>query len=246
MSQHPDPASEPEQPGQQKPEQPSAEDIARNISRNAGIERGANGQIDVLKTMGGVRGLIESLSPGLVFLVVFTIGQDLNPALIASLAVAAAFTIARLVRRGSLTQALTGLAGVAICAIFSRASGNAKDYYVPGFFTNIGYGAALIVSILVRWPLMGLIFGFIRGGGIEWRKDPAKVRLYAYATWAVAAVFIARLAVQVPLYFADNVPALGAARLAMGVPLYAAGLWAAWMISRAAAPDKAEGPVAGA
>ena len=211
---------------------PGAEDVARRIGANAGIERRADGQIDVLKTIGGVRGLVESLLPGLVFLVIFTLWQQLDAALIASVAVALVFTVLRLVRRGTLTQALTGLAGVAICAIFSRATGEAKDYYVPGFYTNLAYGAALVVSILVRWPLMGVIFGFIRSENTHWRENKLRARQYAWATWIVVAVFAARLVVQFPLYLADNVPALGAARLAMGVPLYAAGLWVAWMISR--------------
>lgn len=211
---------------------PDAEEVARRIGANAGIERREDGQIDVLKTIGGVRGLAESLLPGMVFLIIFTIGQQLNTALIASVAVALIFTIIRLVRRGNLTQALSGLAGVAICAIFSRATGEAKDYYVPGFYTNLAYGAALIISVLVKWPLMGVIFGFIRSENTSWRAQKLRARQYAWATWIVVAVFAARLAVQVPLYFADNVPALGAARLAMGVPLYAAGLWVAWMISR--------------
>lgn len=226
---------------------PGPGEVARRIGANAGIERRDDGQIDVLKTIGGVRGLVESLLPGLVFLVVFTLWQQLNAALLASVAVALVFTVLRLVRRGTLTQALTGLAGVAICAIFSRVTGEAKDYYVPGFYTNLAYGGALVVSILVRWPLMGVIFGFIRSENTGWRASRLRARQYAWATWIVVAVFAARLAVQVPLYFADNVAALGAARLAMGVPLYAAGLWVAWMISRpqkGAAGEPVPGPVA--
>lgn len=237
MSEHNEETPRPEDSG------PNAEDVAHRIGANSGIERRGDGQIDVLKTIGGVRGLIESLLPGLVFLVIFTIWQQLNPALIASVAVAIIFTVARLVRRGTLTQALTGLVGVAICAIFSRVTGEAKDYYVPGFYTNLAYGAVLAISVMVRWPLMGVIFGFIRSENTSWRESKARTNAYAWATWIVVAVFAARLAVQVPLYFADNVPALGAARLAMGVPLYAAGLWVAWMISRpqpsAKTPDTA-------
>lgn len=211
---------------------PSAEDLAKRIGANAGIERRDNGQIDVLKTIGGVRGLVESLLPGLVFLVIFTLGQQLNLALIASVSVAVGFTLARLLRRGTIAQALTGLIGVVICAVFSRVTGEAKDYYVPGFYTNIAYGAGLVISILVRWPLMGVVFGFIRSENTAWRADKVRARQYALATWMVAGVFAARLAVQLPLYFADNIAALGAARLAMGVPLYAGALWMAWMVSR--------------
>ena len=54
------------------------------------------------------------------------------------------------------------------------------------------------------------------------------------------AVFTLRLAVQVPLYLADAVTALGVARLVMGLPLYALGLWLAWSVS-APAPGEDDG-----
>jgi hypothetical protein len=47
------------------------------------------------------------------------------------------------------------------------------------------------------------------------------------------ALFAARLAVQVPLYFAGNVPALAITKLIMGVPLYAPLLLLSWLMVRA-------------
>ena len=92
----------------------------------------------------------------------------------------------------------------------------------------------MVISIAVKWPLAGLLFGFIRGEGTDWRKEPGRLRAYVLATWIVIAVLALRLAVQVPLYFVgpDALVALGTARLVMGVPLYALGLWLAWMVSR--------------
>jgi hypothetical protein len=222
-----------------EPEQtpdPSGEELARRVASQSGIHRGANGEVDVLKTVGGVRGLIETLLPGLVFLVVFTATQALNPSLIASLAIAAVFTAVRLIQRTPLTQALSGLVGVAVCALVSRSTGEARDYYVVGFYTNAAYLAALVASILFRWPLMGLVFGFIRGEGVAWRAERPRRVAYAVATWVIVVVFGARLLVQLPLYFADNVAALGAARIVMGVPLYAMGLWLAWLFSKPQRP----------
>ncbi|MDN6299099.1 MAG: DUF3159 domain-containing protein [Micrococcaceae bacterium] len=220
-----------------------AEDLGRRLAEGSGIHRTAAGQVDVLKTVGGIRGLIEALLPGIVFLVVFMVLRELNPALISSLAIAAVFTIARLVRKTGLTQALTGLFGVLICAVFARTTGNARDFYVPGFYTNGAYLVAFVVSILVRWPLMGLVFGFIRGEGIEWRAQRARRLSYAVATWLSAGVMAARLLVQLPLYAAENIEALGAARIVMGIPLYAMGLWLAWLVSRpSTALDAEPGP----
>ena len=93
----------------------------------------------MLKSAGGVQGIAESILPGLVFLVAFTITRDLTLALIAALAAAAAFTVARLVQRRPLTQALAGIAGVGISAWLANTTGKAEDFYVLGFFTNAAY-----------------------------------------------------------------------------------------------------------
>lgn len=211
---------------------PDQESLARQIAKSAGVHHKDDGQVDVLKTVGGWRGILESLLPGLVFLVVFTVTQQLNPSLIASLAIAAIFTIFRLIQKTPLTQALAGLVGVVVCALVARTTGEARDYYVPGFFTNAGYALALMISIFVKWPIMGVVLGFIRGEGTHWRKQPKRMRAYQISTWIVVAMFVARIAVQLPLYFANAIEALGTARLIMGIPLYAAALWLAWLVSR--------------
>lgn len=210
----------------------SLADVAGNYAAQSGIERRSDGQIDVLKSVGGVRGLIEAILPGLVFLVLFTITSDLQVSLVASLASAAVFTVARLVQRTTATQAFSGLIGVGICAFVANSTGKAEDFYVVGFITNSAYIVGMLISMAVRWPVAGLLFGFIRGEGLHWQKDPGRRRVYNIATVVIMAVLALRLVVQVPLYFTEALVALGTTRLVMGVPLYALGLWVAWMISR--------------
>ncbi|WP_081743418.1 DUF3159 domain-containing protein, partial [Arthrobacter sp. H20] len=227
----------PSTPSEDDPAQrqaPTAAELAGQYAARSGMHRTDDGQIDVLKSIGGIRGLAESILPGLIFTVLFTINQDLQSSLIAALAVAAIFSIVRLVSRSPLTQALSGLIGVAICAFVAGRTGNAEDFFVPGFFTNGAYIIAMVISVAVRWPIAGLLFGFIRGEGIDWRKDPARVRAYTIATWIIITVLGLRLSVQMPLYFAENFVALGTTRLIMGLPLYALGLWLAWLVSRPA------------
>ncbi|MHA7142463.1 DUF3159 domain-containing protein [Arthrobacter sp. Sr33] len=222
---------------------PTAAELAGQYAARSGVQRSDDGQIDVLQSIGGVRGLAESILPGLIFTVMFTINQDLQVSLIAAIGVAAIFSIIRLVSRTPLTQALSGLIGVAICAFVAGRTGNAEDFFVPGFFTNGGYIIAMVISIAVRWPIAGLLFGFIRGEGVEWRKDPKRVRAYTIATWIIVTVLGLRLAVQMPLYFAENFVALGTTRLIMGLPLYALGLWLAWLVSRPTAqPQESSEP----
>ncbi|MDO5619360.1 DUF3159 domain-containing protein [Kocuria sp.] len=209
-----------------------AADAATTYAQRSGMRRNAAGQLDVMHAIGGWRGLIEALLPGALFLVVLIVTGQLRTALVAALAVAGLFTVVRLIQQQTLVQAVSGLVGVGICALFANTTGEARDYYTPGFFINAGYGLALLISIVARWPILGVVFGYIRGEGTAWRQDPIRMKAYRLATWFVVAMFAARLAVQLPLYLADDVAALGIARLVMGVPLYAMVLWLAWMVSR--------------
>lgn len=226
--------------------QPTVAQLAGDYAAKAGLHRSSNGNIDVLKSAGGIQGIAESILPGLVFLIAFTIDKDnLSVAVIASLAVAAVFTVARLIQRKPLTQALAGFIGVGLSAWLATSTGKAENFYVLGFFTNIGYIVAMSISVAVRWPIAGLLFGFIRNEGLEWRKDPKRVKAYSIGTWVIVAVLVLRLVVQVPLYFMgeQGIAALATTRLLMGAPLYILGVWIAWLLTRPArVPAPAEEP----
>lgn len=224
---------------------PTVAQLAGDYAAKAGLHRSSNGNIDVLRSAGGIQGIAESILPGLVFLIAFTIDREnLAMAVTASLAVAAVFTVARLVQRKPLTQALAGFIGVGLSAWLATSTGKAENFYVLGFFTNVGYILAMSISVFVRWPIAGLLFGFIRNEGLEWRKDPKRIRAYSIGTWVIVAVLVLRLVVQVPLYFMgeQGLAALATTRLLMGAPLYILGIWVAWLITRpapvpAAAPE---------
>ncbi|WP_173924194.1 DUF3159 domain-containing protein [Agromyces sp. Marseille-P2726] len=202
---------------------------------------------DLVAAVGGVRGILEALLPGLVFLVTYSVltsvvGQDpqaaLVPALAASVGLAVVFTVVRIATKGQPTQAIAGLIGVIASAGLALWTGDARDNYVLGFFTNAAYAVALFISILVRWPAVGLVVGFLMGDGTAWRADRRRYRAAQFLTLVWIGFFIARLVVQVPLYLADNVEALGVTRLLMGVPLYALLLVFTWLVVRAVYPSR--------
>lgn len=203
------------------------------VSRAAsGLRAREDGSLDVMQSLGGVRGLLEAALPAAAFLVVFVIVQQIPPAAALAVAIGAVFAVLRLIQRGPLVQSLSGLAAIVLCAVVAGQTGEARDFYLWGFVTNAAYILAFVVSVLVRWPLIGLLFGLVRGEGVSWRRDRVRARRYALATWIITAVLVARLLVQVPLYLADALVALGTARLVMGLPLYGLALWTAWMITR--------------
>lgn len=182
--------------------------------------------------IGGPRGLVESIAPGLVFVVVFVSTRLITPAVVAALGVALAAVVARLVSRSPLTQALGGTLGVLIGVVWAWRTGEAENYFVWGLFTNAAFALGVLVSILARYPAVGLVVGALRRTGTTWRGDPGLLRRYTVASWLWFGLFAVRLAVQLPLYVNAEVGWLGTARLVMGVPLWALTLWATWVLVR--------------
>jgi hypothetical protein len=195
--------------------------------------------------VGGPLGIAESAVPAALFVAVYTLGgNETTPAAVAAVVVAAVLAIARLVRRQTLQFALSGLAGVALAAFVVSRTGRAEDFFLPGILINAAYAAAYLVSIVVRWPLMGLILGSLAGQGTAWREDPQLMRLYTLASWVWFGLFVLRLAVQLPLYAAGALVALGVAKVAMGIPLFALGLWLTFLLVRRATPPAPAAPAA--
>lgn len=183
--------------------------------------------------MGGWQGIVESVVPGFFFVMIFAISKDAPLGIIWATVLSVAFIIVRLVRRKPLVQALSGLAGIALAAWLAlRDGGSSRDYFVTGFVTNLAYLVPLALSVLVRWPLVGVLMGLVLREGSSWRKNRYEVRVFTAATLLWVGLFAGRLLVQYPLYLANNLTALGIARLVMGLPLYAAVLWLNWLMVR--------------
>jgi hypothetical protein len=136
--------------------------------------------------------------------------------------------------------ALGGLGGLALSAYVVSKTGKAEDFFLPGLLANAAYALAYATSILVRWPLLGVIVAALRGQGMDWRRDPDQMRAFSRASWVWVALFSLRLAVQLPLYLASALTALGVARIAMGIPLFAVGIWLSWLILRPRVPVTAQ------
>ncbi len=185
------------------------------------------------RAIGGWRGMFDSGLPSVVFVLVYLLnGRVLQPALIAALAAGALILVWRLFRRQPLTQVLAGFAGVAISAYVSSRTGEARDFFLWGLIVNVAYGGAFLISLAVRWPLMGVVVGAITGDPTGWRQEPELRRVFAAATWVWVFVFGSRILVQVPLYLAGWVGALGTAKIIMGWPLFLFGAYVTYRLLR--------------
>ena len=194
----------------------------------------------IAEAVGGPLGMAETAVPAIAFVVAYTIsGSDTNTAAAVAVGLAVVLAVARLVRRESPRHALSGLIGVGFAAFIATRSGKAEDFFLPGLLFNAAYASALLISIAVRWPLIGVIVTKLDGEDNSWRDDPRRVRAYRLATWLWVGLFSLRLLVQLPLYLAEEVVALGIARTAMGLPVFALGLWLSWLLVRGVRPAPA-------
>lgn len=177
-------------------------------------------QQTILEQLGGISGLVYSTLPILLFVPVNSV-WGLTAAIWAALGVAAVILVWRLAVKGTVQPAISGFIGVGVCAFIAHRTGDAKGYFLFGIYTSLLYAGVFLVSILARWPLVGVLWGFLNGHGNSWRRARPAVRAYDIATAAWALVFGARYLVQSQLYDTDHTGWLAFSRIAMGWPLTA-------------------------
>jgi hypothetical protein len=187
----------------------------------------------LLEEMGGLSGLVYSSVPVLVFVLINSI-FSLQPAIWTAVGSALLITVVRIVRKQPLQPAVSGFFGVAVAAFIAYRTGSAKGFFLLGIWASLVYGSIFAVSVVVRWPLAGVIWSLLNGHGMAWRSDRRSMLGYDLATLSWAAVFFARFIVQRWLYNEDETGWLAFARIAMGYPLTALSLLVTvWAVRRA-------------
>ncbi|MDQ3765021.1 MAG: DUF3159 domain-containing protein [Actinomycetota bacterium] len=173
--------------------------------------------------LGGRRGALDATAPAVAFVVVWlvsdhSLGWGAGAALITGTAVAAL----RWCRGDPPLAALLGLLGVSVAVLIALYTGRAADFFLAQLLSNVASAVVWAASVLVRWPLLGVIVGGVLGQRTSWRHDPALLRAYSLASWVWVGQYLIRIAVFTPLWAAGAVVALGVARVALSWPLVAA------------------------
>ncbi|MDT0277968.1 DUF3159 domain-containing protein [Blastococcus goldschmidtiae] len=114
----------------------------------------------VLDQLGGWRGMVDATVPTIAFIVANGIA-GLRPGIWAALGAAVLIFGLRLTRRESVQQAVSGLFAVGVAVAIAAATGQARDFYVPGIIRNAALAVVLLGSIVVRRPLVGVIAEFL-------------------------------------------------------------------------------------
>lgn len=190
-----------------------------------------------LEAFGGVRGMVETTVPGLVFVLSYTINRDLHTSAIAALCLSGLLAVFRLVRRDTLKHAFSGVFGVAFGAVFAMMSGDAKNFYLPGMLYTLGLAVAYCVSAMAGFPLLGLVLGPLFRENLSWRtRNPGRKRAYTKASWAWGLILLAKSAITFPIYFWGDVTQLGWLRVALGIPPFLLAVYLTWIFLTKAPP----------
>jgi hypothetical protein len=177
-----------------------------------------------------VSGLFYGSLPSVVFVAADAI-TGLNAATVVAVGFGAAITALRLLRGEPVQAALSGLLGVALGAYIAYQTESARGFFLVGIWVSLALGILFLVSVLIRWPLVGVLWSLLKGGGHSWRTDRTTLHAYDAATLVFVAVFAARFVVQQWLYDENATGWLAFARIAMGYPLLAVALLVAiWAV----------------
>lgn len=134
-------------------------------------------RFDAASAVGGWRGMAESVLPTLVFVLIMAIRPTaLVTAVAVSLTLSALAMVARLVQRQQLTQVLGGAAVALISAVWAWRSGEAADFYATGLLINSVSLAGCLGSLVVRWPLVGVLMELWHASAAAAPADPEETQ----------------------------------------------------------------------
>jgi len=174
--------------------------------------------------LGGARGSFEAALPTVAFVVAWSWRHDLKIAVIASAAIVVVLLIVRLATRQTPRYVLSAVVATAIAAFFALRSGRPEAAFLPGILTSAAWGAGALLSVLVRWPLVGFIVAAgdpkMAQDPTAWRRDRGLVTVCQRLTIVLVGLYAVRVVLMFPLYLAGQVTLLGVAKIVLGWPAY--------------------------
>lgn len=179
------------------------------------------------EALGGVRGSLETTLPMLAFVIVWAATKDRTLSLGAAGGLTVVLAAARLVQRQTLQFVLSSVFATALAAFFALRTGQAEDAFLPGILTSAAWLVGSLLSVVLRWPIVGLMLGAVdqqaiaEGDWARWRRNPAALAVCNRLTLVMVGVYAIRVGVMGPLYLADNVAGLTVTKIVLGWPLWA-------------------------
>ena len=195
-------------------------------------------QESLAELLGGRGGALDASLPPVAFVVGWlAAGQSVVVGAWAAVLCGVLVGVVRLARGERPRAAVVSVLMVVVAALVALYTGRAEDFFLVQLLSNVASALMWAASIVVRWPLLGVVVGIVVGQKTRWRKDPALLRAYGIASWAWVGQYVLRVIVFGSLWLAGQVVALGVARAALTWPLQAVCLAVSWWLLRRALPE---------
>lgn len=196
------------------------------------------GQETLGEILGGPRSALDATLPAVAFVGAWLIaGHSLRWAVVSAVGVGACLTGWRVVRGGRPMAALLGLLGTLLAGLIVLRTGRAADFFLVQLVSNTASALLWTTSIVARWPMLGLIVGLVLGQRTRWRADPELVQAHSRGSWIWVGQYALRMMVLWPLWYLDQVVALGLARVLLSWPLVVVCLGVSWWVVRRSLGD---------
>lgn len=160
---------------------------------------------------------IDAIIPPIIYI----IGNNLFgliEGIILALSIAVILTLFRIFKKESILYALGGMGGVVVASGFALIADNAVNYFLPKI---IGSGALFLISVIsvfIGRPIAAILSHISRGWSFDWfLRDDIKPA-YKEVTIVWAALFLARMLLQIYLYNRGNLIELGWTSILLGFP----------------------------
>lgn len=207
------------------------------------VARASSDQPESLtQLLGGGRSALDATVPAVAFVAAWLVtGRSLQWGAAAALATGCAVALLRWRGGGRPLAGLLGLLGVLAAVLVALYTGRAVDFFLAQLVSNLVSALVWTVSILARWPLLGVVLGGVLGQRTRWRRDPALLRAYALASWPWVGQYVVRMVVFTPLWLMGAVLPLGVARVALSWPLVALCIATSGAVLLRSLPDEHPG-----
>jgi hypothetical protein len=191
-----------------------------------------DGSRSLFAAVGGWRTVAELFVSRVLFLIAYLLTGRASVSALVAVCGVVVLAAARIFADRKYWQATGALFMVGLSALLAGSTGQGINFYLPDIVRNLGAAVVLLLSMLVRWPLIGLLIGAARGEGVTWRRDRVRRRRYQACTAVFLAKFVIAPSVMAPLYLAGQVVALGVAATLLGTPAIAVCVYCCWRILR--------------
>lgn len=187
--------------------------------------------------LGGRGGALDASLPPLAFVLGWLLGgRSVEVGALAAVACGVVVGAVRVARGGRPRALLLSVALVVVAAYVALQTGRAEDFFLVQIFLNAASALVWAASIVVRWPLLGVVVGLVTGQRFRWRRDPDLLRAYRFASWPWVAQYVLRVLVFGALWLAGEVVLLGIMRAALTWPLQVACIAVSWWVLRRTLP----------